>query len=199
MKAMSLLFVAFLSLFLSGCTSSIYYNAELDPSHSINQRANFRVFLPKNPTIEDKKIKVMLEEALIRHGYMNNPNIQAQYGIFFQTLEKTYTSTQNTTDKVPTTSYSTTYVKGVPVVTTTQEEQVVARTYTVSNTYKKIKVYLVVKNDEKLEEVWTGFTSPELDTYKENPAAVIDQLVQLMGKDFEDDIFVEMDPNENPK
>ncbi len=198
-KILILIMICCLGLLLNGCTSSIYYHTEIDPSHNIAQEDNFIVFLPKEPTIEDKKIKKMLENSLARNGYIVNPNIKAGYGIFFQAIEKTYSRTQNTTDTVPVSEYSTSYVKGVPVVTSTTKNQVVARSYTVSNTYKKIKVDIVINNSNKFETVWTGFTSSEIDTYEKNPPAVIDQLVKLIGKDFKDDIYVEMDPSENPK
>lgn len=188
-----------MSLLLSGCASLIYYDTEIDPEHQISRQNNFIVFLPDNPTIEDKKIKRMLERSLVRNGYMNNSSIKPQYGVSFQVAEKTYSSVKSDTTTVPTTSYSTSYVGSTPVVTTSTQNQVVTDTYTVSHTYKKIYVRIFIKNENGFDTIWTGFTSSEIDEYEQNPPAIIDQLVKLIGKDFKDDIFVEMDPDENPK
>lgn len=184
---------------LNGCKSLIYYHTEADPEYEINKKANFTVFLPDNPTIEDKKMKKILETNLQKNGFTLSPSSRTQYSIFFKLYEETYSNIKSDTTYVPVTSYSVSYIGMTPVVTKTTSAEAVTETYTTTTTYKKMNVAIATRKDEKYETIWTGFASSRIGVYESNPPAIVDQLVKLIGQDFKDDMLVEMDPDKNPK
>ncbi len=196
MKNKLLILISLLiSITFSGCLHSVYYSTELDPTCNLKKENRFKVFLPKNPTIEDKKFMISLEKKLIKHGY-NIVDNSVDFGIFFTLTEKSYSGTESYTSYVPTTSYTSGYVGNTYVSGSTTSTQAVSNTYSYTDTYKKIYVKVVSssKNEQgSYETVWNGFMSTKIEEYNENPEAMLEETVKLIGSEFKGYIDVELD------
>lgn len=191
---MKYLFLLILSLLFSGCSFSTYFLTENDPYIKFNKQKSIYVFEPENPTIEDKKFKIMLVDSLKNKGFIINEQLPADYGLFFYVNEKSYTSVDTSTVYVPQTSYSSGFVNGRYAYGQTTTNTPVTSTSTVTNTFKKINYYLVnAQKDEKgnRNTEWTGFTSTNKDIYYKNPKIIVDKLVELIGTEYKGDIYFE--------
>jgi hypothetical protein len=183
----------------SGCASSVYYKTELDPMYKIEKQKKIFVFLPNSPTIEDKKFMLSLKEKLKLNNFNVVDKYPADYGIFFTLTSKSYSSNYTVPITTPTTSYSSGYVGGTYYSGTTTGSKTTYYSGTSRTTYKKIYVDIMnsTKNSQgKYETIWSGFMSANIEDYYENPNAMINELVKLIGKEFKGDISVELDkPN----
>lgn len=185
-----------IGLILSGCTSSVYFKTEQDPMYKIEHNKRFFVFLPKNPTIEDKKFMISLNDKLKKQGFNVVEKFPFDYAVFFTLTDKSYSGTSSYTSYVPTTSYTSGYVGSTYVTGTTTSSKPVTNTYNYTNTYKKIYVDILSgkKNNEgQYETIWSGFMSSDIGDYDKNPNAMINELVKLIGKEYKGDIYVELD------
>jgi len=180
----------------SGCASSVYYKTELDPMYKIEKQKRIFVFLPKSPTIEDKKFMLSLKEKLKKYNFNVVDEYPMDYGIFFDLTEKSYSGTSSYTSYVPTTSYTSGYVGNKYVSGTTTSTKAVSNTYSYTNTYKKIYVDILngKKNkQDKYETIWSGFISTKKKKYEKNPPLILEELVKLIGQEFKGDIEIELD------
>lgn len=169
---MKYLFGLILSLLLSGCSYSTYFKTESDPNIKFTRNDSIYVFDSENPSIEDKKMKILIINSLKDKGFKVNNQLPADYGLFFNIEERTYTNTSTSTIYMPQTSYTSGYVNGRYVHGQTTSNIPITDTSITKKTYKKIYYYLVnsIPNEQGKRNVeWTGFTSTEKDIYEINP------------------------------
>lgn len=196
----TLTFAAF-GLLLSGCASSVYYKTELDPTASIGKNQKFGILYPENATIEDKKFGLSLSRAMIEKGFNLIDHGIADFIVTYEIDTKTYTGTKSYTSYEPTTSYTVGTVSGssgsswygggskLTYAGTTTTDVPVSKSYEYSNSYKKIYVDILSRKTRGV--AWSGFMSIETDQYDTNKDAMIDKLVDLIGKEYKGDLSVE--------
>lgn len=184
------------SILFSACSirTEVFYETEMDPMINISKHHRFKIFLPNNPTIEDKNFMYKLKNKLQLNGFIVVPeNSLAEFGIFFTLTEKSYShTTTDTTYKTQTTNtygfIGNAYVSGQ---STTQVP--IAKTYSYTKRYKKIYIDIVAKKKEGMgnEIVWSGFMSANLDDYDKDTFDMLNELIKLIGKNYKGDIYIE--------
>ncbi|MDD3602457.1 MAG: hypothetical protein PHZ17_03965 [Sulfurovum sp.] len=189
------------ALFFSGCASSVYYKTELDPTASISKNQIFGILYPENATIEDKKFGLSLHRKMVEKGFNLPGHGIADFIVTYEIDTKTYTGTKSYTSYEPTTSYTVGTVSGssgsswygggskLTYAGTTTADVPVSKSYEYSDSYKKIYVDILSRKTRGV--AWSGFMSIEADQYDTNKDAMIDKLVDLVGKEFKGDKIVE--------
>lgn len=183
---------------LTGCTSSVYFNTEKDPMATILPNQQYKIFLPENPTIEDKKFFITLEKKMMLNGFNISQNYSFDYGVFFTLTDESYNNTGTSTTYIPQTSSTYGFVGNTYVRSTTTTNTPVTETYNYTKTYKKIYVNIrsSTKNKNgKYEIVWSGFMSSDIENYDRATADMVNQLVSLIGKDFKGNRTVKWSDN----
>lgn len=187
MRVLQLLILFLLTLVFTSCSNSVYYTSETLPNTIIDKEKSLSVYVPDSATIEEKKMKIMLENILKQNGYNVNGSIP-YYVLIFELSEEVYNSTKIQTDYVPTTSYSTTYINGNAIRTNTINQ--VPNTYSKTVLNRTKKNYLTI-GDYKSTILWDGFMSAKQDEYDENTEAMMNGMLSLIGKDFKGFIEIE--------
>lgn len=186
-NVINLLIVLLLALFLSACSSSVYFNTSQDPSYTVNKDKSIFVVFPKNPSIEDKKLFIGLQKLLKEHGYKVVSKKPSVYDMVFDIQNKSKTEITSYTDFEPTFTYgmgAALYRRNVYV------NVPVSKTYTSTKNYKIIT--LDIKNTQaneqgRYETVWSGMIQASQKDFQKNPKLIIDQLVKLIGQEFKGD------------
>lgn len=189
------------TLFFSGCASSVYYHTELDPTADMSKNQKFGILYPKNATIEDKKFGLSLSRTMAEKGFNLTDHGITDFIVTYEIDTKTYTGTKSYTSYEPRTSYtvgtvsessgSSWYGGGSKLAYSgvTTANVPVSQSYEYSDSYKKIYVDILSRKTRGV--AWSGFMSIEADLYDTNKDAMIDKLVDLIGKEFKGDKIVE--------
>lgn len=189
MTKYKLFLLGIFTLMFTSCSNSVYYTAETLPNTKIEKGKIIKVYVPDTATIEEKKMKVLIENKLVENGYKIDNEYAFNYILIFKLTEESFTSTKVETDYVPTTQYSTGYVNGKYTTTSTLTQVPDTTSRTVINMYKKNYFKL---GDGSRNEVWVGFMSVDKYKYDANTENMINGMIGLIGKDYKGYLDIEI-------
>jgi len=190
--------IAFLFLFIfSGC-SVAYYSTETDPQISFTKQEPVTIYTKEIPTITEKKFAILLGELMVENGFnVNGFNIQVEETDCYITFSmdtsssqqtQSYTTYNTTNTYIPGTYIGNAYIPGRTITTTTPTTNI----YTTLSVRKYIGVSIVCKYDkDRKSQVWFGFISVDNKDYEKYQRNIIQNLVNLIGKDFDGSLEIE--------
>ncbi len=181
MKMSISLLLMFLAVLFAGCSNNVYYTSDMLPDTKVDKNKNVKVFVSDDATIEEKKMKSMIEKKLIENGYKVDSSKTFDYVIIYKLTEDSFTTSKVETDYVPTTSYSTGYVDGKYTTTSTISQVPDTYARTITKIYKKNYFKM---GDLRQIAIWEGFISADKPVYDNNTDDIIDNIIKLIGKDF---------------
>jgi len=187
MQTIKFLILTILAFVFTACSSTVYYTSEVLPDTKIDKNKFVKVFVADNATIEEKKMKSIIEKKLIDNGFKIGDSTNFDYVIVYKLTEDSFTTTKVETDYVPTTSYSTGYVNGQYTSIRTVSQVPDTYTRTINNTYKKNYFKM---GDLRQIAIWEGFMSVDNEEYISNTENIINGMIELIGKDFKGHIEI---------
>ena len=182
-------------IFFSGCGVVAYYSTESDPQFSLNKQEPIAIYTGEMPTVSEKKLGRLLGELMALEGFkVAGFNIDSQKTACRVTF-KTNTSSQTYTGSYTTykTSTHSTYIPGNfspygykpsrTITTTTQTP--ISNVYTSVVVYRTMGINIFCENNGKLDNIWYGSFSADMDTYDIYREYILVNLIRLIGTDFE--------------
>lgn len=182
-------------VFCSGCGVVAYYSTESDPQFHFNKQEPIAIYTSETPTVSEKNLGRLLGELMALEGFkVAGFNVDSQKTACRITF-KTSTSSQTYTGSY-TTYRTTTHSTRIPgnfspygykpsrtITTTTQTP--INNIYTRVVVYQNMGISIFCENDGKLDNIWYGFFSADMDTYDIYQEYILVNLIRLIGTDFE--------------
>lgn len=183
----------------SGCVRA-YYKTEVAPNLTLNKTQTLMFGLEKNATIADKKLKILLGDALIANGYQaaefnsNRKNPPCLVTFSQQVFSTQYTQSHTTFRSKTINTYTPPiYSQGVYIPATVVSSVINIPTQVVETkilTTKGVGISISCKEDGEFVQVSSGAVIAEIDDYKEHTKSILDNLVKRLGQDFTGKVVV---------
>ena len=194
-------FMVLVCIYFSGC-SSAYYKTESAFGAKIDKSQPLAIITPENANVEESNFGRALGHLMAQSGYsIIGINTESKgkdtCGVFYSLDEPTYQNIGSYTTNNTTTSYTSGFVGGNYVSTRTNTTTPQTHTYTYYTTYKKIYVRIGCLNAQgKVDYLWNGFASAEIDDYRDNQENTIKNLIGLMQEEkFRGNVRISTDKN----
>lgn len=181
---------------LSGCVNRVYYHTEVMSDFRYQSSKGIYIFLPKDPSTEDKKLLSYLAQAIKKKGYDQVSTYPFDYAMFFKLYDDSNISTFSSPITTSTTSYSSGNTDKTYYSESTKRDSTSHIPVTDTGKFINIQVqlYNATKNFRgKYDLLWSGHTGIDEYQYHKNPQAIIDVLISLLGKEFKGDLPVKLD------
>ena len=182
-------------LFFSACATTAYYTAQTDPQITFDKQEPLTIILEETPSVTDKKFGLLLGELLVENGfYINGFNMQVAktkcYIAFsINTSSSQHTRSYTTYDYnssvtyIPGTFTGSSFNPGRTITTTTTTPN--TKVYTVTSVRKKVSVGVYCKDSQnRNSQIWFGAVGADISNYEKYEKNIIQNLIQLIGKDF---------------
>ena len=163
---------------LAGCVDNVYFLTEAGPDYRQMVSKKIFILLPKNPTIEEQKVGRYIESVIQKIGVEPVHDLSSSdYRLVLSVYDD-----------------SSTIISMLPMTSPTTSDSSTTNTPTympVVSTYISIQIYNSQKRLQGNENiVWSGRASALNQKYYENPQAIVDKLISLIGQDFRGHIFI---------
>lgn len=209
MRGIAFLFILVVELYLSGCASA-HYKTESAFGARVDKKQPLSIIMPDNASVEEANFGKMLGHLMAQGGYsIIGLNTESTGGkscaIFYSLDEPTYQNIGSYTTYNTSTSHtnanvsgfvggSYVYGRGSSTTTTTTPQ---THTYTYYTTYKKIYMGIGCLNSQnKVEFLWNGSASAEIDDYQNNKENTIKNLIALIQEEkFQGNVRISTDKN----
>lgn len=182
--------MVFCGFMLNACATA-YYSTESDPQAVFDKTQPLTIFINQPTTITDKKFGLLLGDLMVENGFnIVNFNMESQETPCFITFSMNTTSNQRT-ESYTTYHTSTTYISGIFTGNTYNPGTTITTTTPITNVYTDtiirknigISIFCETENQES-SQVWYGFVSANVDDYKNYEKNIMQNLIDLIGKDF---------------
>lgn len=177
----------------SGCVRA-YYKTEIAPNLTLNKTQTLMFGLEKNATIADKKLKILLGDALVANGYQvaefnsNRKNPPCLVTFSQQVFSTQYTQSHTTFRPKTINTYTPPiYSQGVYFPAAIVSSTIDIPTEVVETkilTTKGVGVAISCKEGGEFVQVSNGVVIAEIDDYKKHTKSILDNLVKRLGQDF---------------
>ena len=175
----------------------VYYSSETDPQSQLDKTKPLAIYLKQPTTIADKKFGLLLEELMVENGFtITNFNTDGQKPPCFITFSTDISSYQQT-NSYTTYHTQTTYISGSFIGNSYNPGTTITTTTPSTNFYtdiilhKNIGISIFCKNKNGEDsQIWFGFVNADIEYYENYERNILQNLINLIGKDFKGEIDV---------
>jgi hypothetical protein len=185
-----LLIIGLLTILMSACAKpKALIEADLDPNFQLKQTQGLKIYLAlKDQTVEEKKFSFLLEEELKKMGFSltASPELSDYHLMYALNLEN-YKTKEFIMLSNPEFISGTLDGRNFTAQRQAYRYEPIERAHVM----KQIHLDLFVRNQNKLEKVWSGLLKIENEDYRKFTQSCIHALANAIGKDMSEKVTLQ--------